>query len=58
VAPGVFYVFSTNAHPFQPGRAYDLFGAYALLEHAGQYSEAARALRRLGFGDVGPKSCL
>jgi hypothetical protein len=51
VAPGVFYVFSTNAHPFQPGRAYDLFGAYALLEHAGQYSEAARALRRLGFGD-------
>ena len=51
---GVFYVFSSNADPFAPNRAYSPFAAYALLEHAGDYAAAAKELRRLGFGDQTP----
>ena len=38
------YVFSSNAQPFQPDTAYSPFGAYALLEHAGDFTAAAKAL--------------
>jgi hypothetical protein len=48
---GVFYVFSSNADPFEANRAYSPFAAYALLEHHGDYTAAAKELRRLGFGD-------
>ncbi len=48
---GVFYVFSSNAAPFEPNHAYSPFAAYALLEHAGDYAAAAKELRRLGFGE-------
>jgi len=51
-------VFSTNAAPFEginqagrPGATYTKFAAYALLNHGGDYREAARALARLGYGD-------
>ena len=51
---GVFYVFSSNADPFEPGRAYSPFAVYALLEHRGDFQAAATELRRLGFGDPAP----
>jgi len=44
VAPGVLYVFTTNAAPFQDGRAYGPFAVYAELEHGGDYKQAAKAL--------------
>lgn len=53
---GVFYVFSSNAHPFEPNRAYSPFAVYALLEHHGDHTAAARELRRLSFGDQTPSS--
>ena len=48
----VWYVFSSNAAPFEPGRAYAPFSVFALLEHGGDYSAAATALRAQGFGDA------
>lgn len=50
---GVFYVFTTNAPPFEGGKGYSLFAVYALLEHGGNYADAARALRSEGYGDDG-----
>lgn len=41
-----FYVFSSNAVPFQPDSAYSAFSAYALLEHAGNFALAARTLTK------------
>jgi len=46
----VFYVFSSNAAPFEPQKAYSPFAVYAALEHAGKYPDAARALRLEGYG--------
>jgi hypothetical protein len=46
----VFYVFSSNAAPFEPNKAYSPFAVYALLEHAGDFAAAARALRAEGYG--------
>jgi hypothetical protein len=45
-----FKVFSSSAAPFEPDKAYAPFGVYALLEHAGNFREAAAALRRGGYG--------
>ena len=45
----VFYVFSSNAAPFEPG-AYSPFNAYAILEHNGDFTAAANALLESGFG--------
>lgn len=39
-----FYVFSTNADPFESETSYSLFGVYATLEHGGDYKQATRAL--------------
>jgi hypothetical protein len=47
---GVFYVFSSNAPPFEPGRGYSPFAVYAHLEHAGDFSAATKALLSDGFG--------
>ena len=47
---GVFYVFSSNAAPFEPNQAYSPFAVYALLEHQGDFAQAASALRDEGFG--------
>ena len=44
------FVFSTSAAPFQPGRPYSPFQAYALLHHGGDYRAAAADLRARGFG--------
>jgi hypothetical protein len=47
-ACGTFlYVFSSNADPFEAGTAYSPFGAYALLEHAGDYRAAGKALAKV-----------
>jgi len=50
----VFYVFSSNAAPFEPNKGYSSFAVYTLLEHGGDYEQAARALRRDGYGGDGP----
>lgn len=47
-----FHVFTTST-AFEP-TSYSKFGAYALLAHGGDHSEAARALRRLGYGSARP----
>ncbi len=48
----VFYVFSTAAAPFDQDQAYAPFSVYALLEHGGDFTAAASALRRDGFGQA------
>ncbi|MCC9627125.1 bifunctional DNA primase/polymerase [Blastopirellula sp. JC732] len=47
---GVLYVFSQNAHPFEADKGYSKFHAYALLEHGGDFTAAARDLARQGYG--------
>ncbi|MFN8554380.1 MAG: DUF927 domain-containing protein [Candidatus Obscuribacterales bacterium] len=44
------YVFSTNAYPFEEGKSYSRFQAYALLNHAGDHKQAAKVLRKQGYG--------
>jgi hypothetical protein len=51
---GVFYVFSSNAAPFEANRAYRPFAVMALLEHGGDYAAAARVLLQYGFGNQLP----
>ncbi len=46
----VLYVFSSNALPFEPERAYSPFAVYSLLEHGGDYEAAAKDLRTEGYG--------
>lgn len=41
----LLYVFSKAALPFQAEQTYDAFAAYALLEHGGDFSTAAAAVR-------------
>jgi hypothetical protein len=48
--PRRFFVFSTNAHPFEPDRTYSPFAVYTLLQHRGDYAAAARALAAEGYG--------
>lgn len=45
------YVFTTSTE-FEAERPYTKFGAYALLEHGGDHSAAARELRRQGYGSA------
>lgn len=52
---GFFYVFSSNALPFEAGKAYSKFAVYTILEHGGDYSRSASALNARGFGDPPPK---
>ena len=47
---GVFYVFSSNAAPFEPDKAYAPFTVYTLLNHDGNFAAAATALRAEGYG--------
>ena len=47
----VFYVFSSSAPPFEPNRAYSPFSVYAMLEHGGDFQNAASRLRAEGYGD-------
>jgi hypothetical protein len=47
---GVLHVFSSSAPPFEANSSYSLFMAYALLEHEGNLTAAARALQQQGYG--------
>lgn len=46
----LLHVFTSSAAPFEPGKNYGKFRAYALLNHNGDVSAAARALRLQGYG--------
>ena len=47
-----FYVFSSNAAPFDHGRAYNKFAVYTLLKFGRlAFSESARELAAQGYGD-------
>ena len=54
---GVFYVFSSNAAPFEPNRPYNAFTAYTLLEHNGDFGEAATELLKQGYGKAADDNC-
>jgi hypothetical protein len=43
------FVFSSNAHPFEPMRAYSKFTAFALLNAGGDFIRAATMLARQGY---------
>ena len=47
---GCFYVFSSNAAPFEPNVKYSPFAVYATLRHNGDFTAAAADLARQGFG--------
>lgn len=53
----LFCCFSSNAHPLtgangrNPCTSYSKFALYAVLNHGGDYSAAARRLRTEGYGD-------
>lgn len=44
-------VFSSNAHPFESDQSYSKFAAFAILQHGGDYSAAAKTLAESGYGD-------
>ncbi|MBN2447718.1 MAG: bifunctional DNA primase/polymerase, partial [Phycisphaerae bacterium] len=46
----VFFVFSSNAAPFEPNRGYSPFAVYTLLNHGGDFEQAARSLGQHDFG--------
>ncbi|MCK4601390.1 MAG: DUF927 domain-containing protein [Phycisphaerae bacterium] len=48
-----FFVFSSNAPPFEANQGYSPFAVFALLEADGDYERAAALLRKQGFGSVG-----
>lgn len=48
----VFYVFSSNAAPFESERGYSRFQVYAALECGGDYTRAARELLGKGYGQA------
>jgi hypothetical protein len=45
----LLYVFSSNAHPFEPQRAYRKFTAYGLLNFNGDFRKASTALAAEGY---------
>ena len=47
---GVFFVFSSNAAPFEPNRGYNAYQVFALLEHANDFKAATAALIEMGYG--------
>lgn len=47
---GSFYVFSSNASPFEPNVMYSPFAVYATLNYNGDYTAAASALLSQGYG--------
>ena len=47
---GCFYVFSSNAAPFEPNVKYSPFAVYATLRHNGDFTAAAADLLAHGYG--------
>ena len=52
---GLLHVFSSST-PFPAEKSYTKFAAYAYLNHGGNFSEAARSLRKEGYGASGHSS--
>jgi hypothetical protein len=52
----IFYVFSSNGHPFEAWKSYNPFGVFTFLEHDGDFSAAAKALSQQGYGKQEEKS--
>lgn len=52
---GFFYNFSSNDPYFQVGKAHKPFAVLTYLEYGGDFSAAARALDKQGYGDPMPK---
>ena len=50
IEDGTFYVFSSNAAPFEPSTGYSPFQVYTFVQHDGDFSAATRALSGLGYG--------
>jgi hypothetical protein len=50
ISKGWLTIFSTNT-PFEPLKAYSPFAVYAILEHKGNFRDAARDLGSKGFGE-------
>jgi len=48
----VFYVFSSNAAPFESEKGYSKFQVYATLECGGDFTAAAERLRSEGYGST------
>jgi len=48
--PNKFYVFTSNAYPFEAERSYDNFAIYSLLNTNGDFKDAAKDLAAKGFG--------
>lgn len=51
---GKLYVFSSNASPFDSETSYDKFAIYTMLEHRGDFAQAAKQLLKEGYGEVEP----
>lgn len=49
-AANLFYPF-TSSEQFEPNKAYGPSAVFAILEHRGNFSDAAKALYKMGFGD-------
>lgn len=47
VAPGIFYVFSSNAYPFEPNKGYTPFQVMGLLEFNGDFKACAKHLANI-----------
>ena len=48
---GVFYPHSTNTADFEAFKSYSPFAVYALMEHKGDFRQAARELSMQGYGE-------
>jgi hypothetical protein len=48
----VFYVWSSNASPFEPKKPYAPFSVYTILEHGGDFGKAAAELVKQGYGQA------
>lgn len=48
----LFYVFSSNAFPFESGKTYSKFAAYSILQHEGNYQAATKELAARGYGEM------
>lgn len=48
----LFKVFTTSSQ-FEPGKGYNHYAVYTILEHKGDYSKAAKELIKEGYGEQG-----
>ena len=52
----MFWSFTSDCHPFEQNKGYSPFQVYAILQHGGDFSAAAKALGERGFGTpIGPR---